>query len=167
MHIFAGVSADYPVNYLPVVSRWSTSPHSLVRCGFSTWNHERSCFEALRWHFWRDPCRIGLGVEIPCENCPNYPTSIVSIFLLAAAFCAPAIVLEIQRRRAVLTSNGLARKAPGIITAATMAVAIVLLFEPLLHRELSVVSHERVFRRRRGSRVRRLPQPWLRQLGAF
>lgn len=126
MHIFAGVSADYPVNYL----QWFLAGAPAGLAG-SMWILDRGTMSGVASKLFAGISgvilAIGLGVEIPCENCTNYPTSIVSIFLLAAAFCAPAIVLEIQRRRAVLTSNGLARKAPGIITAATMAVAIVLL----------------------------------------
>ena len=140
MHIFAGVSAVYPVNYL----QWFLAGAPAGLAG-SMWILDRGTMSGVASKLFAGlagvSLAIGLGVEIPCEDCSNYSTSIESILLLTTAFCIPAIILEIKRRR-TLTPIGLARKAPGIITAATMAVTIVLLLSLFFtgNYQLSVVN---------------------------
>jgi len=141
MHLFAGVSAPYPVNYL----QWFLAGAPAGLAG-SMLLLDRGTMSGVASKLFAGlagvSLAIGLGVEIPCEDCSGYPTSIVSIFLLAAAFCAPAIVLEVKRRRALLPPNRVARKVTGIVTTATIAVAIILLLSLFFsgNYQLSVVN---------------------------
>ena len=145
MHIFAGVSADYPVNYL----QWFLAGAPAGLAG-SMWLLDRGTISGVATKLFAGLggviLAIGLGVEIPCEDCSNYPTSILSILLLAAAFCAPAIVFEIRRRRVCFDAKRTCQKGARDYYYCNHGCDNRLTLEPILRRELSSVGRERVFR---------------------
>ncbi|MFI5422009.1 MAG: hypothetical protein ACHQ1H_13675, partial [Nitrososphaerales archaeon] len=126
MHIFAGVSAHYPVNYI----QWFLAGAPAGLAG-SMWMLDRGTIPGAGSKLFAGLAgvvlAIGLGVEIPCEDCGGYPISISSIVLLAAIFCIPAIVLEMRKRRSEKIPSKLSTKTPTIITTVTIVVTIILL----------------------------------------
>ena len=142
MHLFAGVSVPYPENYF----QWFLAAAPAGLAG-SMWMLDRGSITGAASKLFAGVAGVSLAlvlaVEIPCEDCSGYPVSISSIFLLALAFSAPAVLLEIKRRRAVLSPrNRIARNAPGIVTLATIVVTIILLWSFFLssNYQMSVVN---------------------------
>ena len=115
MHIFAGVSILYSENYL----QWFLAGAPAGVAG-SMWIIDRGNVLGILSKFFAGSSGVGLalalGVEIPCEVCSGYSIPVSSIFLLALAFCIPAILLELKRKRSVSAPRKLARNTPGIIT---------------------------------------------------
>jgi hypothetical protein len=127
MHIFAGVSADYPINYL----QWFLAGAPAGLAG-SMWILDRGTLAGAAPMLFAGLSgvilAIGLAVELPCDDCSGYPISVTSIILLAALFCVPAILLDRDKiKKSFRQSRILQRKAPAIITTLTIVVTIALL----------------------------------------
>ncbi|MGI0092274.1 MAG: hypothetical protein ACREBS_11255 [Nitrososphaerales archaeon] len=142
MHIFASVSVPYPWNYF----QWFLAGVPSGLAG-SMWILDRGNIPGILSKLFAGASGVALAlalaVEIPCEDCSGYAIPVSSIFLLSLAFCIPAILLEVKRRRAVLSPRSkLARNAPGIITTTTIVLTIILLWSFFLtaNYQMSVVN---------------------------
>jgi hypothetical protein len=142
VHIFAGVSVPYPGNYF----QWFlTAAPSGLAC--SMWLLDRGTISGALSKFFAGISGVVLGillsVDLPCEDCGGYGVSITSMILLAVIFSVPAASFEIKRRRATLSpASKFSRNFPGIITAATIMVTILLLWSLFLtaNYQMSVVN---------------------------
>jgi hypothetical protein len=127
-HIFAGVSDNYPLNYL----QWFLAGAPAGLAG-SMWLLDRGTLRGIGYELFAGLSgvilAVALSVILPCEDCSGYSLSVVSIILLAATFCIPAILLEfVWRRQNSLASRfATAKRVPAIITASTIVVVILLL----------------------------------------
>lgn len=126
MHIFAGVSAGYPLNYLQwfLAGAPAGLAGSMLMLGRGI---IKGAAAKLSAGLAGVILCIGLAVEIPCEDCSGYSISIASILLLCVAFTIPAILLELGYRKRALLPVGIAKRMPNIITIVTIAVTITLL----------------------------------------
>ncbi|MCL4518659.1 MAG: hypothetical protein M1587_05605, partial [Thaumarchaeota archaeon] len=129
MHIFAGVTAPYPENYL----QWflAGAPSSLTG---SMLILDRGNLNGIAAKLLAGSAGVILGLtlafELPCADCGGNFLPIVSILALAAGFALPACLLEVKWKRSRKKGwipKGL-RKAPTITASAVIILTIVLMW---------------------------------------
>ncbi len=129
MHIFAGVSVPFPLNYL----QWflSAAPASLagsmlilgrsnIYAGFGI------LFSGISGVL----LALVLAIELPCEDCSGYPVATTSTIFLALLFTIPALLLG--RKIAAWRNSSIAvrrayRRAPGIVASVSITIAIIMM----------------------------------------
>ena len=125
MHIFAGVSVPYPLNYL----QWFLAVPSRVWRGSMLILDRSNIFGGLGILFSGISgvlLALVLAVELPCEDCSGYPVAITSIIFLALLFTIPALLLgrKITTWRKTLSRlEGLYRRAPGIVASVSITIS--------------------------------------------
>lgn len=119
VHIFAGVSADYPLNYL----QWFLAGAPAGLAG-SMWLLHRGTLHGILPLLFSGLSGVLLAIalctELPCGDCGDYSVQITSVLLLALAFSLPAVFIEIKWRSC-------ASRIPGVITTITIVLTISLL----------------------------------------
>lgn len=131
MHLFAGVSVGFPLNYLQwfLAGAPAGLAGSMLMLDRGTMN---GAFSKLLAGLLGVVLAICLAVELPCQDCSGYPTSIVSILILSALFSVPAMLYGIKKYNSRQNSGSgipsIARnRIPSTITIATIVITIVLL----------------------------------------
>ena len=127
VHIFAGVSVGFPLNYLQwfLAGAPSGLAGSMLMVGRGTM---KGALSKLLAGLCGLILAIAITVELPCEDCSGYPISISSILILSILFCIPAILYEIKDpRRKLIPETPVRERTPNIITIVTIAVTIGLL----------------------------------------
>lgn len=122
-HIFAGVTVDYPLNYL----QWFLAGAPAGLAG-SMWLLDRGTLRGIFPVLFAGLSGVAFAIavctELPCPDCGSYWIPIASILLLAFTFSLPAVLLEARRSTGVSSRF---YRAPGIITTVTIILTITLL----------------------------------------
>jgi hypothetical protein len=142
-HIFAGVSAPLPLNYLQWFLAGAPAGLAASMLLVDRGNVRKGAIVFLSGVAGVLLALI-LAIGLPCSDCSGYPVTIISILLLTAAFTLPALMLF---RRITLLSRRLLpvkgyRKGAGVIATCSIIVSIVLLpsFYFAANYEASVVN---------------------------
>lgn len=143
-HIFAGVSAPYPLNYVHWILAGVPAglAGSMLIVGRSSLSSVSSKISAGSSGV---VLAIILSVILPCSDCSGYPVAVASIVSLALLFTIPSIL--IGRKIADLSRKSVPvrrfyRRAPVAIATTAIVVSIILLlsFYYVWNYEASVVN---------------------------
>ena len=129
MHIFAGVSVPYSLNYL----QWFLAAAPAGLAGSMLILDRSNIYTSLGILFSGISgvlLALLLAVELPCEGCSGYPAAITSIIFLALLFTIPALLLRrkiTKLRKSSIPVRRVYRRAPDIVASVSIMITLILL----------------------------------------